>query len=188
MNISVSVFNTLLVADAVPPSDTWVLQAFPIAVWPTCISHLPVGFVVVKGNSSVGALGTMAANSTLEGGLSVACNEETQISQITFQPHSDQTNVTGVDYTVGVSTVTLGYYHLASSFTVSGYWDYPLTAAEGSALFTPDRGGQGTWFAYPEVSPTAGHAFVPGTYTVVVEDEWGQIELLHFAVVPASGP
>jgi hypothetical protein len=82
------------------------------------------------------------------------------------------------------SNQTFGSADLASNFTINGYWDYPLTAADSRDLQTPVTGG--VQFQFPEVGPIAAYPFVPGVYTLAVVDEWGDSVVLHFTVVSGT--
>jgi len=191
LNISVSLFNTLPTVSSVPPSNLTSFQGFPIALWPTCFGYPPVAFVVLSGNYSLDAL-RADANAT-GSSPSVACAEYGMkygmiINNLVFQPSSDQATLTGVFVTAVGSDLnaTRGPYRLTSNFTVDGYWSYPFNSSEDQDLLTPVNGGPGAGFVYPETGPIATHPFVTGRYTLVVEDEWGQVELLHFTVVPVT--
>jgi hypothetical protein len=94
------------------------------------------------------------------------------VDHVIFQPQSDQVNITGI-YDVTGTNQTLGPFHLVLNFTTNGYWDLQNLSKE---LNPPILGDQ-----YP---PRAVDSipFVPGVYTVAVEDEWGQMVVLHFSV------
>jgi hypothetical protein len=187
LDISVSLFNTLPTVNSVPTSNLTAFQGFPIALWPTCFGSPPVQSVVLSGNYSLDEL-RADANAT-GSSPSVTCAQYGMIiNSLVFQPSSDRAILSGVFVTaVGAgSNATRGPYSLTSNFTVDGYWSYPFTHSENQELLTPVDGGPGMGFVYPEVGPSAAHPFVAGTYTLVMEDEWGQVELLHFTVIPAT--
>jgi hypothetical protein len=180
LNISITLFNSSPGTDNVSTSDdSWNVQGFPVAMWAPCTLILPIEFTVVKGNYSLGELQAMNENYT--NATPYACADSYTVQNIVFQPDSDEVNLTGV---VGVngelSHRQLGTYSLDTNFTVSGYWWYPVTSADSGDLNTPVPGG--FTFQYPEVSPTDSTPFVPGVYTLIVGDEWGQVYLTHFTV------
>lgn len=185
MQVTVSIINTLPSVNHVQTSNQSVLQGLPIAIWGSCLSSGreldPVGFIVASGNYTLGSLESMRAN------ISVGpptCHEFSTVYDITFQPNSDKANLTGQAFCVSTcgTESSFGSRALQTNFTINGYWDFPQI--EGQNIFTPTRGEAFT-FAYPEVGPIAAHLFVPGVYTMAVFDEWGQVNLLHFAVVPS---
>ena len=191
LNVSVSLSNALLSVNPVVPSNLTAFQGFPVAFWPTCFGTPSVEFVILSGNYSLAAL--REDRNATGPSPSVACAEYglrygLLINNLVFQPDSDRAVLTGVFVSAVGSNLnaTRGPYDLASNFTVDGYWSYPFTDSENQDLLTPVGGGPGTAFVYPEVGPVADHLFVVGTYTLVVEDEWGQLEILHFTVVPTT--
>jgi hypothetical protein len=193
LNISVSLSNALPSVNTVVPSNLTAFQGFPVAFWPTCFGTPPVEFVALRGNYSAADL--REDGNTTGPSPSVACAEYglrygLLISDFVFQPGSDRAVLTGVFVSAVGSNLnaTRGPYDLASNFTVDGYWSYPFTGSESQDLLTPVGGGPGTGFVYPEVGPVADHPFAVGVYTLMVEDEWGQVVILHFTVVPATSP
>jgi hypothetical protein len=190
LQITVSLKNALSTVNTVEPSNQSVLRGFPIAVWGSCID-IPVGspvspmdFIVVSGNYSPNSLKALAANAMSAGG-GVGCPEDSILRDITFLPNSDLANLTG-EGVFGYNDAALGSFALSSNFTINGYWEYPLTVNETSDGYYSAPGGEGVAYAYSEVGPVAAHLFVPGVYTLAVEDDWGQLELLHFTVAPSS--
>lgn len=182
LSVSVSLSSAYLALNIVTTSQEWPFQAFPVAIWPPCFFSLPVQFVVLHGNYSFEEIPTINDTAPAEAGAAYACTDVTVINQVRFLPDSDRANLTGTFLTQ--FGVNLGPYDLDSHFTINGYWDYPITNAEGSDLFTPVSGGLAV--AYPEVSPVAAHRFSPGVYTVAFDDEWGQSVVLHFTVLPPA--
>ncbi len=178
--ISISLFNPLSTINNVNASDdSWTVQGFPVAIWPSCTLSLPIEFTIINGNYSFEQLQAMNENYTHA--TPFACADSYSVQKIAFQPDSDQVNLTGiVGVNGGTSDRQLGSYTLAANFTVSGYWWYPVTAADQGDLDTPVPGG--STFQYPEISPTGSTPFVPGVYTLIVGDEWGQVSLTQFTV------
>ncbi len=183
LGISVSIFNTQSETNVLATANNWTIQGFPIAVWYPCDAALPLEFDVVSGNYSLSELQAMAGNSTQGSVVGYVCMEGYMVEHVSFLPSSDLANITGTGMMGsgpnGAGTgYPLGSFPVSSNFTVNGYWDYPLTSAEGEDLMT--HYDIGSTFAYPEVGPYPAHFFVPGVYTLVVADEWGQLAVLHF--------
>lgn len=91
---------------------------------------------------------------------------------LTFQPRTSIANITASSC-CSSGTFQAGPDNLSLNFTTSGYWDLLNFTKQ---LNPPIIGPQ-----YPPRPPVA-TPFVPGPYTVAVEDEWGQVALLHFTV------
>jgi hypothetical protein len=69
---------------------------------------------------------------------------------------------------------------MESNRTVSRYWN-DMTI-NGFELNSTPVGPNGATFGFPEVAPLGQTPFAPGTYTLAVSDEWGQIVVLPFTV------
>ena len=194
LGISISLYNTLpraLNISAVPSynSTSWRVSGFPVAMWGGCYFFEPVEFVVVRGNLSLGQLHAASANSTYP---AIGCLEGGSVSYVSFHPESSNVTTTG-SFCISACEPVHPSYNLTSSFSVNGYWGYPLNQSEAGDIYTPSTAscysspGQsvscGVTYNYPEVGPIAQHLFTPGVYTLVVSDEWGQTALLHFSVV-----
>lgn len=199
VSITISLFNSLssplnvLTADelaqgASPPR--WAVNGFPVAMWGGCNGLEPVEFMVVRGNYSVGELGSASANSSIYDAarMPFMCAEGGSIRNLEFRPDSSVANATGT-FCAAMCSPDSHVWNLTSNFTVSGYWAYPINGSEAADVATPPRPectSSGipdcTTFNYPEVGLFAQHAFVPGLYTLAVADEWGQAVVLHFSV------
>ena len=184
LNLSIALLNTLPAPNNITTSnDDWTMHGFPVAIWPPCSLNLPVEFDILAGNYYYGQI--QAMNPTYENATAYACADSYSVQYVAFQAESDHVNLTGL---VGVNnhfhSRMVGSYDLATNFTVSGYWWYPITSADQGDLNTPVPGSAPAQFTfqYPEVSPTDYMSFKSGTYTLVVGDEWGQMILLHFTV------
>lgn len=176
LNITIVLLNTLTEANLIPTSANWSFHAFPVSIWSSCDYMLPVEFVVLKGNYTLEDLEAVGSNSTED----YMCMEAMEVGHVAFQPTSDIATLNGTYYSATAVPTRVGPLHLATNFTVSGYWDFPVTQAEAQDIYTPYDGG--VTFRYPEVSPIPAHDFTPGFYTVAVTDEWGQSTILHFSV------
>jgi hypothetical protein len=178
LNVTMALFNTYGEPDSVPTMNSvnWSIGAFPVEIWPGCLFSLPIGFVIVQGNYTLADFMATRGNTT----VGYLCMGGYGIDHVDFQPNSDIAVLTGT-YSQGGGEQALGPYRLSTNFTVSGYWDYPINATEAQDIYTPYNGG--VTFRYPEVSPIPAHVFVPGVYTLVTVDEWGQSVILHFTVV-----
>src|ERR1700733_12776919 len=157
-----------------------------------CEGEDPVEFMIVGGNYTLEQLSNVSAtnlNSDPNNPILVAvmCTAGGPINYLAFQPESSDVTTTGQ-----VCTGACGLYHaqrnLDSSFTVAGYWAYPINSSEAADVLTPiNRSATSCEYSncgyqYPEIGPLAQHAFIPGWYTLVVDDEWGDYYLLHFEV------
>jgi len=184
IGISISLYNPLMGSLNLSTSNTWVVQGFPIAMWGGCNFIEPVEFMIVRGNFSVAELQAASANSTLFPGL--MCAEGGSVFYVSFLPTSSNVTTTG-SFCTSVCSPYHESWNLSTSFSVNGYWAYPLNSSESNDILTPFTGCNnppcGIAFNYPEVGPEAQHAFTSGLYTLVVTDEWGQAVLLHFSVV-----
>lgn len=200
ISITVSLFNSLssplnvLTADALvqglilPP---WVVNGFPVAMWGGCDGLEPVEFMIVRGNYSVAQLSSASANSSVYESAGISpfqCAEGGLIGSIEFRPDSSMANATCTGMCAASQLL-----NLTSTFTVSGYWAYPINSSEAADVATPPHPecmSSGipdcTGFQYPEVGPFAQHIFISGPYTLAVADEWGQAVVLHFAVGAAT--
>ncbi len=166
LSVSISLLNTLPTVNAVPASNTWAFQGVAVNLWGVCFGEYPVEVAVLKGNYTAQELPSVA-NST----FAYTCAAFIQLNQVIFHPSSEEANVTGVGPGPGVDQ-TLGPFHLALNFTTSGYWDLQsLSEQQNLPLLSP--GG---------ALNLTSTKFVPGTYTVAVADEWGQMQILHFTV------
>jgi hypothetical protein len=183
LGISITLFNTLPRTNMIATANNWTIQGFPVAVWYPREFVLPLEFDVVSGNYSLSELQAMAGNSTQGSGVAYVCMEGNTVEHVNFLPRSELANLTGTGFFgpgpngTGMN-YALGSFALSSNFTINGYWDYPLTEAEGEDLMT--HYAIGSTFAYPEVGPYPAHYFVPEVYTLIVADEWGQVTVLHF--------
>ncbi len=120
LNITIVLLNTLKETDLIPTSTNWSFQAFPVAIWPPCIFVLPVEFVVLKGNYTLGDLEAAGSNSTAD----LVCMEGTTVDHVAFQPTSDIATMNGTYLGGEVEPTRIGPIRLATNFTVSGYSDF----------------------------------------------------------------
>ena len=193
LNVAIALYNTRAMANNVTaeshPAGTagnWSIGGWPVAIWPVCDYSLPVQFVLVKGYVTLQGMkqALAEANPPSRAGGYLDCMEWFNVHYAVFESNSDIATLVGTNYgpAIGTFLQATPSYRLATNFTVGGYWDYPLTSAVyPQGLFTLSPQG-GYYFAYPEVSPTLGHVFSPGDYTVIAADEWGNAVLLHFTV------
>ena len=167
------------------------LPVFPIAMLPSCDLLQPVGFFLVKGYYNLDSLKLLSRGSPDEGTFDPydVCSGGAIPEQYVFQPLSTQASLTGWTWLSNdYPHQSLGTNGMNSTFSVNGYWVYPLSDKEESEILTPSYTGCsspqpcGNGFNYPEVGPIAAHPFSSGDYTLVVEDEWGQTVILHFLV------
>lgn len=174
----------------VSAAGDWAVSGFPVATDSGCFGAEPIEFMVVMGNLSLNELRLESANSSE---APIFCMEGGTVSYFLFKPDSSSANLTG-SFCVAQCHPNAFLPNLTSSFSIHGYWDYPLNSSEANDVLTPAQpgctanGGPGhcLTYNYPEVGPTAQHPFVAGTYTMVVCDEWNQTAVLHFSV-PSTG-
>jgi len=201
LGIAVSLYNTLPTTINVSSSGSWTggflipsgwkVVGFPIAMWDNCIQYQPVEFMIVKGNYSLDEL-QAASNSTelFPHNWETCSGGQFNVDYLVFQPTSTYANLSGVECTVNCfPPQSFGSHDLTSNFTVNGYWAYPLNSSEFADTLTPNKPctppvgcTPGESFHFPEVGPTAQHQFISGLYTLIVDDEWGQVVILNFSV------
>jgi len=177
LHVNVSLYNSLSSEFNLSASNGWKVRGFTIAMWPPCYFSEPVEFIVMKGNLSLAELQAASANSSTTGG---GCMEGGTVAQLLFKPNSNTAVLEGIFCTASCSPFQSST-RLDSNFTIDGYWTYPINSTEVNDIFTPVDGG--VQFQYPEVAPVHAQGFVPGVYTLVVSDEWGQTDIIHFFVV-----
>jgi len=178
LQVNVSVFNTLSSVNTIPiPSqgNSLDFSGIPVAIWSPCfIPGSGAEAVLLPGNYTLQELPTVANYS-----YSYNCTVGTTLDHVIFAPYSSKANFTGIySESVPVSkTVPGGPYQLSVNFTTNGYWSLLNNSERENPPFIGEQD--------PVWQPTA-TAFVPGVYTLAVEDEWGQTAVLHF-IVMASG-
>jgi hypothetical protein len=173
----------------VPASDDWEFHGFPVALWTPCTGLEPLEFTVVKGNYTLNDLQAASTNSSIPQG---GCMEGGSVYNLVFQGEGSEANATG-QFCEANCFPANNRFNLDANFTVSGYWAYPINSSEATDIFTPPTPeclASGipdcVGFQFPEVGPFAQHGFIPGFYTLAVADEWGQTQILHFAVAKAT--
>jgi hypothetical protein len=177
LGITVSLYNTLSSEFNLTASNEWKVLGFPIAMWSPCLYSEPVEFMIVKGNYSLAELQTTSTNSSTYSG---GCMEGGGVTHLLFHPDSSIADLMGSFCTAVCSPLRNAVDSLVSNFTVNGSWVYPINSTQANDVYTPVDGGFS--FQYPEVSPVSAHSFVPGVYTFVASDEWGQTDVLYFSV------
>jgi len=202
LGIAVSLYNTLPTTLNISFTGSWIdgeptvpsgwkVVGFPIAMWDDCVRYQPVEFMIVKGNYNLSEL-QAASNSTeyLPRNWETCNGGQLNVDYFVFQPTSTNANLSGIECTnLCFPPKSFGSQNLASNFTVNGYWAYPLNSSEWQDTLTPDKPcslpeicSPSVSFHFPEVGPTAQHLFISGLYTLIVDDEWGQVVILHFSV------
>jgi hypothetical protein len=179
LGIAISLYNGLSSPLNLSSSDGWKVPGFPVALWPLCYRDLPVEFMIVKGNYSLGALKAASVNSTYLPRFMIHCHgPPLNVEYFVFLPNSSEARLASTFCYAGCT------YDLASNFTVNGHWSYPFDYSEAWDVWTPAANACTgcVTFNYPEVGPIAQHRFTAGVYTLVVADEWGHTIVFHFAV------
>jgi len=187
LRVNVSLWNTLSRLNLVNASDDWPFQGIPVALWPPCYATFyPAQQAAAHSANSTGAVVAVV----LEGyytmaNISIAadvyfpidCTGNWIMSNTTLQPMSSVANVTGAS-SVFRTNETLGPFLLSSSFTVGGYWNLLNNSQlQNTPVINAQALGPEPYPQSPEAS-----AFVPGSYTIAIADEWGQAVILHFDV------
>ncbi|HXW94173.1 MAG TPA: hypothetical protein VEJ19_00515 [Nitrososphaerales archaeon] len=188
LGISISLYNSLPralnITAITNSSSAWKIDGFPVAMWDGCTGMEPVEFMIIKGNYSYGEFQAAAANSYYP---AIFCAEGGSVLYISFPPMSSNVTTTG-NFCVETCSPNHTSWNLSTSFSVDGYWAYPLNSSETNDIYTsytgcPNPPCEGITYNYPEVGPEAQHTFTPGLYTLLVADEWGQTVFLYFSVV-----
>jgi hypothetical protein len=132
--------------------------------WPACWGS-PFELIVLKGNFSSAALRAMGP-----GGVpGVTCYGGKGFTHFVFDPDGEYLNqYAGTDLLSYSGPVTASV-----TVTTNGYWDNGSRPTYPSSYCTTS----GCGFL------AAAHSFMLGVYTVAVADEWGQIDVVHIAVV-----
>jgi hypothetical protein len=148
--------------------------------------------MVVNGNYTLDGLQAASGNASFPASGLGGCMEGGSVYSLVFQGKGSEANATG-QFCEASCFPDNNRYDLEANFTVGGYWAYPINSSEATDIFTPptpECTSSGipdcVSFQFPEVGPFAQHGFMPGLYTLVVADEWGQTEILHFAVAAAT--
>ncbi len=181
LGVTVALFNGLPTPKNLTApynSSSWAIDGLPVAMWGTCDGVQPVDFMIVKGNYTLGQL--QAAASTNSSSPGFICLEGGSVEYISFLPMSSNATVSGFYCTLGCQPDRWSA-DMRVTFSVSGYWAYPINGSEADDAFTPvvNAGATSTHAGF---APTAQQAFTPGWYTLVVSDGWGQTALLYFSV------
>jgi hypothetical protein len=167
--ITATLFNTLNQSNEAYVSYNWPLHGLLMfsQSWPPCGYYSPIEMVVLKGNYSSDQLEAMGPGGT----PGLMCMENTAFMHFVFEPSSDSVYVTD-SYSVTGSVSTYGPVSASMTVATNGYWDL-----NSSLSYPTSYAGLGHFNFLP-----AQHAFVPGVYTVVIADEWGQLAVVHVTV------
>ena len=159
LEVTASVFNTLPNANNIT-ADTKGYQFLGYHLFPDPAGYWmsPYLFVVLNGSYTAQALNGLGGRGWAENGLSM---ESSTPSSYLFEPSSDKAAIATYLCSASCRNTTVGPYHSIASVVVRGYWTIPVKTGN-----------------YP--SPPK--PFIPGLYTLAVEDEWGAVLVLHFTV------
>jgi hypothetical protein len=172
LTVSMTLLNTLSIVNNVSTAGNWTFQGVHVALWGGCVIDYPLEVLVVRGDYSVQNI-SQIANTTLP----YTCYGADVVDHVIFQPNSDEANLTG---TLIGSNFTSGPLSQSLSFSTAGYWDFETSPSPGQQISPPNV------IAANNTVPAT--PFAPGTYTVAVEDEWGQALTLHFDVTSVATP
>ena len=153
ISISVSVMNTLLMWNDLPPQSNYPQFSSPYVFSMNPCASTHYGIAVLNGNYSASNL-DQASPLTINKPAIYSCPLMYHVGYYQFLPHSTHAKM----YSSPSETTYLGTTDLSGSITLSGYWTGNLQ----DHVF---------------------NEFSPGTYTVVSADGWGQIGILHFTVL-----
>jgi hypothetical protein len=167
LKVSLSLTNSQPRINTISNASNWPFEGIPVALWPACYYFLPIQVAVLKGNFTAGQLRSVATYTS-----NYQCMEGGVISEVSFQPRSDQVQIAGNICVANCDYETLGPYQLEFNFTTTGYWDLQALTSESN----PPILGALTPGSLPSLP------FAPGIYTIGVADEWGQAVVLHVTV------
>ncbi len=195
LEFNVTVYNTLDRLNSIPTSAHWLFRGIPVALWPDCLATNSDVVSNPGGNRTVYFLTTPADVAVLKGYYTIEnisnianvfipsqlCYDGAGVmDHVIFQSESSIANVTGITDSLASprpSNQTNGPYQLSNTYTATGYWNLTASAAQMNPAIIIAPG---------YTHPPSTTLFVPGVYTVAVDDEWGQSVLLHFEVDAAG--
>ncbi len=164
IEIIASLYNTLPKANNITASvNDYQFLGYHLFPGPAGFWEGPYLFVVLNGSYTAQGLTGLGGKGLAEGGVSM---ESAMPWSYRFRPNSSNATLSDYVCTANCYNTTAGPYLSTASVVVRGYWAVPLKTG-----------------SYP--SPP--YAFLPGVYTVAVEDEWGAVLVLHFTVVGQTG-
>ena len=185
ISFNATVFNTLPSADNLTAADDWAVQG--LSSGPCDLDNFPVGFGVFRGTYGLGNISS--AGRPLFVWAEISCpaafvsvgsqfDHLQNITSYSLQPGSDNGTY------AGYYAVPTAQPPPVCNSGVCTYTQTPPTYAKGvfgMRMFDEATvyAANGTGF-YDSL-----HSALPANYTLVAGDEWGQISLLHFQVVPS---
>ncbi len=133
LGITVSVKSIAAQPLNISAQGNWTIPGFPIAVFGGCIGAEPIEFFIVRGNLSLSGLRQESVNSL---GFPIFCAEDGDVNFYLFNPDSSLANTTGI-FCLANCNPNTGSVNLTSSFSVKGYWGYPINSSETNDVLTP---------------------------------------------------
>lgn len=167
VNVSISDFNTLASTYSPRIVGPPTVGGNPLSVGPC--SQLPLGIGVYQGNYDSGNISQATQLDLSQPGLVYLCPAEFAVAYFSFNAQSNEVTLYSMQPSgQGNSTVTSRMWTVPDVFTenFSGYW----TAQNQTCAISCD----------------VFHQFLPGVYTIVGGDDWGQLMIVHFTVSPGQ--
>lgn len=165
ITVSISDFNTHTTPNSPAVTGNLSIAGNQLSLGPC--SQLPLGLGIYQGYLLADNLSSGSALSVFEPGI-YSCPAEFPVAYYSFSPQSDDISLysfhqSGQNQTGAASLMWTT--PAAATLNFSGYWAGQSGLQIGSNF----------------------HPFAPGAYTVVGEDVWGQLLILHFMVSSGSG-
>ena len=174
INVSVSIVNTLSTVNNLTASDDWAIQGLTSSScnYGNSANKLfsPAGIDVFRGYYGMNNLSSgnpLQIWAEIECPVDYAFNGTSIVGQLQ--------NITSYSFLPGNDGGYYSAYYSSSATIMKGI--FPTRMVNGAAFYASNSTG----------GPYNSLLFsLPGTYTLVAGDEWGQIVLLHFAVTQSN--
>ncbi|HEV2137838.1 MAG TPA: hypothetical protein VGR53_03285 [Nitrososphaerales archaeon] len=147
----------------------------PMRASPGPCSQLPLGVAILQGNYGVGNFSETTPLTTFYPGI-FFCPAEFNMEKFSFAPRSQDVTAFSLQ-PVGNSNLTVS----------QPMWTQPAVVNTHAWGFWNAPGG----VRYHNLCPNCGYpgsfqSFSPGLYTVLAQDQWGQVVVTHFEVTGAN--
>ena len=182
--VAVNDFNTLDHVNNITASNRWPMNQGGSAFWISGGSFYapPLAYAILQGDYSLNNF-TTGAPLSLEAERYGTTPYVAPTPYYAFNPYSDVATA----YEPGDIDLPGAYYNVTvgSGGTVSGYWTGSGSQSGVGSIIGGACPGQASTIPIVQASsgcPLVLNQFLPGVYTVVAADEWGQVVLLHFTL------
>ena len=168
VNVSLSDFNTLASTSSPPIVGPPTVGKTTLMLGPC--NQLPLGIGIYQGNYGSGNISQATPLDLAQPGLVYACPVEFNVAYFSFTGLSDEITLYSPQPSgQGNTTVPTQMWTRPDAFAenFSGYWTVQNQTCDFSCV--------GVF-----------HQFLPGVYTVVGGDDWGQLMIVHFSVRPGQ--